>query len=95
MLNSNGHVMIPINYACVISVYLLECKEGKGVNYRGTEAKTQKGVLCQKWADSIPHKPKYGLFIFVFSCFSEMLLSHLYVLSSLISNAFGVQVFIK
>uniref|UniRef100_A0A8C0ZAI0 Plasminogen n=1 Tax=Cyanistes caeruleus TaxID=156563 RepID=A0A8C0ZAI0_CYACU len=32
---------------------------GKGVNYRGTEAKTQKGVRCQKWADNAPHKPNY------------------------------------
>ncbi|XP_029817483.1 plasminogen-like, partial [Manacus vitellinus] len=40
-------------------IYLLECKEGKGVDYRGTEAKTQKGVRCQKWADNSPHKPNY------------------------------------
>uniref|UniRef100_A0A8D0FLR3 Kringle domain-containing protein n=1 Tax=Strix occidentalis caurina TaxID=311401 RepID=A0A8D0FLR3_STROC len=37
----------------------LKCKEGKGVNYRGTEAKTQKGVPCQNWADNAPHKPNY------------------------------------
>lgn len=61
--NSKGYVMIPINQVCIISVYLLECKEGSGNNYRGTEAKTQKGVACQKWADTVPHKPKYGLFI--------------------------------
>uniref|UniRef100_A0A8C0ATJ1 Plasminogen n=1 Tax=Buteo japonicus TaxID=224669 RepID=A0A8C0ATJ1_9AVES len=40
-------------------IYLLECKKGKGVDYRGTEAKTQKGVPCQKWVDSAPHKPNY------------------------------------
>ncbi|KAM6207732.1 plasminogen-like [Sarcoramphus papa] len=40
-------------------IYLLECKEGKGVDYRGTEAKTQKGVPCQKWVDNAPHKPNY------------------------------------
>ncbi|NXP46712.1 PLMN protein, partial [Heliornis fulica] len=40
-------------------VYLLECKEGTGVDYRGTETKTQKGVLCQKWSDYVPHKPNY------------------------------------
>lgn len=44
--------------AYIISVYLLECKKGIGVDYRGTEAKTQKGVRCQKWADDFPHKPK-------------------------------------
>ncbi|NXT90407.1 PLMN protein, partial [Anhinga rufa] len=38
-------------------IYLLECKEGKGVDYRGTEARTQKGVPCQKWVDNVPHKP--------------------------------------
>uniref|UniRef100_A0A8C3Y795 Kringle domain-containing protein n=1 Tax=Catharus ustulatus TaxID=91951 RepID=A0A8C3Y795_CATUS len=36
-----------------------KCKEGKGVGYRGTEAKTRKGVQCQKWADNVPHKPNY------------------------------------
>ncbi|KAM4787455.1 plasminogen-like isoform 3-T3 [Cyanocitta cristata] len=40
-------------------IYLLECKEGKGVDYRGTKAKTQKGVKCQNWADNDPHKPNY------------------------------------
>ncbi|NXR40586.1 PLMN protein, partial [Zosterops hypoxanthus] len=40
-------------------IYLLECKKGIGVDYRGTEAKTQKGVRCQKWADNAPHKPNY------------------------------------
>ncbi|XP_053919998.1 plasminogen isoform X2 [Cuculus canorus] len=40
-------------------IFLLECKEGVGVDYRGTEAKTQKGVPCQKWTDNAPHKPNY------------------------------------
>uniref|UniRef100_A0A8C7EBX7 Plasminogen n=1 Tax=Nothoprocta perdicaria TaxID=30464 RepID=A0A8C7EBX7_NOTPE len=40
-------------------IYLLECKKGNGVDYRGTEAKTQTGVQCQKWADNAPHKPNY------------------------------------
>lgn len=62
MLNSKGYVIISINQARIISVYLLECKEGRGSDYRGTEAKTQKGVECQKWADTAPHKPKYELY---------------------------------
>ncbi|NXJ59414.1 PLMN protein, partial [Rostratula benghalensis] len=40
-------------------IYLLKCKEGKGVNYRGTEAKTREGVQCQNWAVNTPHKPNY------------------------------------
>ncbi|KAF4796290.1 hypothetical protein TURU_085266 [Turdus rufiventris] len=36
-----------------------KCKEGNGVDYRGTEAKTRKGVKCQKWDDNFPHKPNY------------------------------------
>ncbi|XP_053151049.1 plasminogen isoform X2 [Hemicordylus capensis] len=40
-------------------IYLLECRRGDGRDYRGTEAKTQKGVPCQKWAASSPHKPNY------------------------------------
>lgn len=58
-------VYVRIQWTChdtdkahIISVYLLECREGKGVDYRGTEAKTRKGVKCQKWADNSPHKPK-------------------------------------
>uniref|UniRef100_A0A8D2NHU5 Kringle domain-containing protein n=1 Tax=Zonotrichia albicollis TaxID=44394 RepID=A0A8D2NHU5_ZONAL len=33
--------------------------EGIGTDYRGTEAKTQRGIPCQKWAEKIPHKPNY------------------------------------
>uniref|UniRef100_A0A8C3DNU8 Uncharacterized protein n=1 Tax=Corvus moneduloides TaxID=1196302 RepID=A0A8C3DNU8_CORMO len=39
--------------------YLMECKRGIGTDYRGTEAKTQRGIPCQKWAEKIPHKPNY------------------------------------
>ncbi|XP_017669246.1 PREDICTED: plasminogen-like isoform X3 [Lepidothrix coronata] len=40
-------------------IYLLECKRGTGKDYRGTEAKTWRGIPCQKWAEKIPHKPNY------------------------------------
>ncbi|NXA37707.1 PLMN protein, partial [Eudromia elegans] len=40
-------------------IYLLQCKRGNGKDYRGTEAKTQRGVPCQKWADKVPHKPNF------------------------------------
>ncbi|XP_071405510.1 plasminogen-like isoform X2 [Pithys albifrons albifrons] len=40
-------------------IYLLECKRGIGKDYRGTEARTWKGILCQKWAEKIPHKTNY------------------------------------
>ncbi|NWQ63330.1 PLMN protein, partial [Neopipo cinnamomea] len=40
-------------------IYLLECKRGIGKDYRGTEAKTWRGIPCQKWAEKIPHKPNY------------------------------------
>ncbi|XP_025057793.1 plasminogen-like [Alligator sinensis] len=40
-------------------MYLLECRRGKGEDYRGTESKTQNGVSCQKWADTEPHVPRF------------------------------------
>ncbi|XP_019383042.1 PREDICTED: plasminogen isoform X2 [Gavialis gangeticus] len=40
-------------------MYLLECRRGKGADYRGTESKTQNGVRCQKWADTEPHVPRF------------------------------------
>uniref|UniRef100_A0A8B9IB12 Apple domain-containing protein n=1 Tax=Anser brachyrhynchus TaxID=132585 RepID=A0A8B9IB12_9AVES len=42
-------------------IYLLQCKRGIGKDYRGTEAKTWRGIPCQKWAEKTPHNPKYGL----------------------------------
>ncbi|KAL7987622.1 hypothetical protein Chor_006541 [Crotalus horridus] len=44
-------------------MYLLECRIGNGVNYRGTESKTQNGVLCQKWTANSPHRPNYTPFL--------------------------------
>ncbi|XP_071596575.1 plasminogen-like isoform X2 [Heliangelus exortis] len=40
-------------------IYLLQCKKGIGMDYRGTEAKTRRGIPCQKWAEKTPHKPNY------------------------------------
>ncbi|KAM3851556.1 plasminogen [Vipera latastei] len=45
-------------------MYLLECRIGNGVDYRGTESKTQNGVLCQKWTENSPHRPKYTPFLY-------------------------------
>uniref|UniRef100_A0A8C9F9S8 Kringle domain-containing protein n=1 Tax=Pavo cristatus TaxID=9049 RepID=A0A8C9F9S8_PAVCR len=39
-------------------IYLLQCKRGIGKDYRGTEAKTWRGIPCQKWAEKSPHSPK-------------------------------------
>uniref|UniRef100_A0A8C3R5B4 Kringle domain-containing protein n=1 Tax=Cyanoderma ruficeps TaxID=181631 RepID=A0A8C3R5B4_9PASS len=41
------------------NIYLTQCKRGIGTDYRGTEAKTQRGIPCQKWAEKTPHKPNY------------------------------------
>ncbi|XP_058880230.1 plasminogen-like isoform X2 [Acipenser ruthenus] len=38
-------------------VYLIECMEDNGVNYRGSLSKTASGKTCQQWASSTPHKP--------------------------------------
>ncbi|KAJ1155251.1 hypothetical protein NDU88_007986 [Pleurodeles waltl] len=38
-------------------VYLAECKRGNGVEYRGTQSKTAKGVTCQQWSSTKPHMP--------------------------------------
>ncbi|XP_032072621.1 plasminogen-like isoform X2 [Thamnophis elegans] len=40
-------------------IYLLECRIGIGVDYRGMESKTRNGVVCQKWTDNSPHNPNY------------------------------------
>ncbi|ETE67742.1 Plasminogen, partial [Ophiophagus hannah] len=42
--------------------HLLECRIGIGVDYRGTESKTQNGVVCQKWSENSPHIPKPSLY---------------------------------
>uniref|UniRef100_UPI00398F39A6 plasminogen n=1 Tax=Pristiophorus japonicus TaxID=55135 RepID=UPI00398F39A6 len=40
--------------------YLLECKTGNGVGYRGTVTKTVSGRTCQRWTSSVPHRPNYA-----------------------------------
>ncbi|XP_074719076.1 plasminogen-like isoform X2 [Strix uralensis] len=40
-------------------IYLLQCKRGIGKDYRGMEAKTQRGIPCQKWSEKTPHNPNY------------------------------------
>uniref|UniRef100_A0A8C9FAX8 Plasmin n=1 Tax=Pavo cristatus TaxID=9049 RepID=A0A8C9FAX8_PAVCR len=40
-------------------IYLLQCKRGIGKDYRGTEAKTWRGIPCQKWAEKSPHSPNF------------------------------------
>ncbi|KFP33161.1 Plasminogen, partial [Colius striatus] len=40
-------------------IYLLQCKRGIGKDYRGMEAKTRRGIPCQKWAEKTPHNPNY------------------------------------
>ncbi|NXX75205.1 PLMN protein, partial [Urocolius indicus] len=40
-------------------IYLLQCKRGIGKDYRGMEAKTWRGIPCQKWAEKTPHNPNY------------------------------------
>ncbi|XP_067900721.1 plasminogen [Heterodontus francisci] len=39
--------------------FLLECKSGNGVSYRGTATKTVSGRTCQRWTSTVPHKPNY------------------------------------
>ncbi|KAM6355363.1 plasminogen-like [Podargus strigoides] len=40
-------------------IYLLQCKKGIGKDYRGMEAKTRRGIPCQKWTEKTPHNPNY------------------------------------
>jgi len=38
-------------------LYLLECVNGIGTDYRGTKARTKSGKTCQKWEAKQPHRP--------------------------------------
>ncbi|KAK2855941.1 hypothetical protein Q5P01_004676 [Channa striata] len=38
-------------------VYLLECVNGIGTDYRGTKSKSKSGKLCQRWEGKFPHRP--------------------------------------
>ncbi|MEE6511845.1 hypothetical protein FKM82_018677, partial [Ascaphus truei] len=38
-------------------IYLEDCIQGTGKNYRGTESKTTSGKTCQAWSSLFPHVP--------------------------------------
>ncbi|XP_032881599.1 plasminogen isoform X1 [Amblyraja radiata] len=39
--------------------FLLECKSGDGITYRGSATQTLSGRTCQHWSSTQPHKPRY------------------------------------
>nr|XP_010793754.1 PREDICTED: plasminogen-like [Notothenia coriiceps] len=40
-------------------VYLLECVNGIGTDYRGTKSKSKTGKICQRWEAKYPHRPNF------------------------------------
>ncbi|KAJ4921642.1 hypothetical protein JOQ06_027723 [Pogonophryne albipinna] len=40
-------------------VYLLECVNGIGTDYRGTKSKSKTGKICQRWNAKYPHRPNF------------------------------------
>lgn len=39
--------------------YLLECGNGLGTDYRGTNSRTKTGKMCQRWDATFPHRPNF------------------------------------
>ncbi|XP_033976926.1 plasminogen [Trematomus bernacchii] len=40
-------------------VYLQECVNGIGTDYRGTKSKSKTGKICQRWDAKYPHRPNF------------------------------------
>lgn len=68
---------VEIIFSLLCPVYLVECVNGIGTDYRGTKSKTRSGKTCQRWAAKTPHRPKYCVF------FLYWIISHrfIYVIS--------------
>lgn len=66
MILSLGVYLIFFVSSCV--EYLLECGNGLGTDYRGTNSRTKTGKMCQRWDATFPHRPKY-----VFTCYPILL----------------------
>ncbi|XP_078412860.1 plasminogen [Cetorhinus maximus] len=59
----NSHTQLVLRRTNVVlyekQAFLLECKSGNGVSYRGKATRTASGRTCQRWASNTPHSPNY------------------------------------
>ncbi|XP_029281690.1 plasminogen [Cottoperca gobio] len=59
--NSKSEIVVRRSSAALYEkkLYLLECVNGVGTDYRGTKSKSKTGKTCQRWEAKYPHRPNF------------------------------------